>query len=524
MQVFKPSIRSPNAENKMQDPPKRSWIHGLNPSQAEAVAANASAAVLVLAGAGSGKTTVLTRRVAFLMDAAARDAGILALTFTKDAAREMEIRLRKLVPEKTDPVGFPYIGTFHSFALKLIRSEFDGGPNWKRLGFARCPGVIDPAERHAWLSAAKREMGLEEPVELLEEWVSSPDAETDARPSGGAGGKAGPEEPARAELRRRFREHALAIGAVGFDEMVPMAERLLAEHPDLLAQVRGRYGHILVDEFQDTSRDQLRLVKALAGGGRSLFLVGDDDQAIYGFRGADPRNIGAALECFPGMAVIKLETNYRSSSAIVDYANAVFADKPAALRKRLEAGCDRGRAPVRTVVHDSGPEQARWMIGEMERLRREDGLAWSDIAVLFRINALEPYYRSMLERLAGPDAAREAVLSTVHAAKGLEYPAVFFVGLEDGIVPFRRRKDRLEPDRLAEERRIFYVGVTRAQRHLYLCSCRRRMLRGKMVEAPESPFLRMRAASGSAARFPGLRGPLGMLRRIRAWRREKDGS
>jgi hypothetical protein len=167
------------------------------------------------------------------------------------------------------------------------------------------------------------------------------------------------------------------------------------------------------------------------------------------------------------------------------------------------------------------------MIGEMQRLREQEGLLWSQLAVLFRLNALEPYYRSMLARLAGEAAAREVVLSTVHASKGLEYPAVFFAGLEDGILPYRNGKESLSPERLAEERRIFYVGVTRAQRFLYLCSCRRRILRGKTVAAEASPFLKR--GRGWAGRYWFGMGPaLGRdgtffraYNRFRAFRKQK---
>jgi len=145
------------------------------------------------------------------------------------------------------------------------------------------------------------------------------------------------------------------------------------------------------------------------------------------------------------------------------------------------------------------------MIGEMERLRKEEGMAWSEMAILFRINALEPYYRAALERLAGAEAAREVTLATVHAAKGLEYAAVFFVGLEDGILPHRRAGAPLPRERMDEERRIFYVGVTRAQRFLYLCACRRRVLRGKPVDAAPSPFLRRGLSAWPVAMTRALR-------------------
>lgn len=463
------------------------WLAGLNAEQTAAVSADPDCALLILAGAGSGKTTVLTRRAAYFCDPAF--GGVLALTFTKDAALEMETRLRAsgAWERAAEP---PWIGTFHAFAFSLIRR--DG--HWERLGFMRAPRLLEEDALTAWIGSAiesDRAVGIS-PTEgpgTLAAWLGDAFAE-DADGEG-----------ARAAWRARFRRHALSEGLIGFGDMVALALRLLNGHAEVLGACRQRWPRILVDEFQDTSRDQLELVRLLAGGPQRLFLVGDDDQAIYGFRGADPGNLRAALELFPSLRVLKLETNYRSSEPIVAYANSVFRGKPAALRKRLRAGSPRGRAPVRTLLHADGVEQARWMIGEMERLRAREGLAWSDMAVLFRINALEPYYRSALERLAGPEAAREVAFATVHAAKGLEYPAVFFVGLEDGILPHRRAGAPLPRERMDEERRIFYVGVTRAQRFLYLCACRRRILRGKPVEAGPSPFLRRGAAwPGALAR------------------------
>jgi DNA helicase-2/ATP-dependent DNA helicase PcrA len=494
----------------------------LNPQQAAAVNFDhGDGAVLVLAGAGSGKTTVLTRRIARLMLESfpetdeAGPRGILALTFTKDAALEMESRLRKAVGGEMSADRFPRIGTFHAFAFGLIRGGPSDNPNWRRLGFARSPDLCDARQRRAWLVGIRKEIAPDVSMDVLEGWLAHPFEDEEDEGGDGKGevdvGDDDGKGASRSELRARFREHLKETGSLAFDDMVALALRLLRECPDVLADFRSRTAYVLVDEFQDTSRDQLDLVRVLMGQSRNLFLVGDDDQAIYGFRGADPGNIGAALESFPGMRILKLETNYRSTAPIVAYANSVFGEKARHLRKRLVAGREQplrsersdqsdrsgsarrakaGPAPVRKIIHGGGAEQARWMAGEMSRLRNEEGLQWGDIAILYRLNVLEAYYRSLLERLIGPEAAGEVVLSTVHGAKGLEYPAVFFVGLEDGILPYRRRGEPLAADRLAEERRIFYVGVTRAQRFLYLCAARKRVLRGKTVESDVSPFLR----------------------------------
>jgi superfamily I DNA/RNA helicase len=306
---------------------------------------------------------------------------------------------------------------------------------------------------------------------------------------------------------------------IAFDDMVALAIRLLRERPEALEEVRRNIRRVLVDEFQDTSPDQLEFLRLILGGRPSLFLVGDDDQAIYAFRGADPGNIARARELFPGLRILKLETNYRSTPPIVAYANGIFRDKPETLRKTLRAGrpLPPGSAPVpvRTLVHATGAEQGAWMIGEMRRLIREEGLGWKDMAVLYRLNALAPYYRSMLARLAGEEAAGQIVLATVHAAKGLQYPAVFFAGLEDGVLPYRRpgASGTLSPERMAEERRIFYVGVTRAERFLYLCACRSRMARGRLRDQEPSPFLR----DGGTAGRDGVQTGLGRL--LRSWTR-----
>lgn len=513
---------------------------GLNPQQAAAVLLDheSDGPALVLAGAGSGKTTVLARRIArqALLDGGGE--GILALTFTRDAAGEMEERVKGLlgraapvpapggVPDGT-PASFrqPRFGTFHSFAFGLIRATALDVPNWRRLGFRQCPSLLEPAARSAWLAGSGEDMGLEAPPELLEKWAARPfEAAGDAMADRKGGAEGGVDGAAR-ELRNRFRRRLLDAGSVAFDDMVALAIRLLRDHPEALDETRARTRRVLVDEFQDTSPDQLELIRLILGGRPSLFLVGDDDQAIYGFRGADPGNIGRALELFPGLSILKLETNYRSTPPIVEYANAVFSGKPPRLRKVLRAGRPLPEgvrpAPVRVLAHPSGVEQGVWMAGEMRRLIREEGLAWGDMAILYRVNALGDYYRSMLASLAGPEAASRVVLATVHASKGLQYPAVFLVGLEDGVLPYRRKGEDLDPGRMAEERRIFYVGVTRAERHLYLCSCGRRMVRGRMREQRPSPFLREgRGRAGGAGRDragdagAGRGGWLGMGRRM----------
>ena len=439
----KPSIHLQIVECKPTDKEWEGFSQGLNPQQIAAVEFDhETGSVLVLAGAGSGKTTVLARRIARVFAKSIEDhrpneksAGILALTFTKDAALEMELRVQTLLGVNANWQSSLRFGTFHAFSYGLIRGWFNGIPNWKRLGFSKAP--------------------------ILE----------------------------NSEAKER----------ITFDNMVPLAVQLLTNFPDVLADLQTRTEYILVDEFQDTSREQLDLIKLVMGDRRTLFLVGDDDQSIYGFRGANPGNIHKAIESFPGLHILKLETNYRSTPEIVRFANSVIHGKPRALRKRLVSGVQampgKRFAPVCKIGHDQGGDQVVWLASEIVRLHEQEGIAYCDIAILFRLNVLHSYYRSMLEKRIGTEAAHEVVLNTVHGSKGLEYLAVFFVGLEDGILPYHRGDEKLSSERLAEERRIFYVGVTRAKRFLYLCYTRKRILRGKTVMAKKSEFLLSRFIS-----------------------------
>ncbi len=435
---------------------------------------------------------------------------ILALTFTRDAAAEMKTRLLGMIGEEGNPAkpDSPWFGTFHAFALRLIRGEHAGVPNWSRLGYARLPSPPTSERVRAWIISRRAELKIGIGVEKLEEIVNGSDSVIEAEVG---------RDASLSVFHDEYRAFLKAEGFLPFDRMVTEALRLLREFIPVRDTLRREITHVLVDEFQDTSPDQIDLVKEILGEGKNLFLVGDDDQAIYGFRGADPGNIVEAHRRFPGLRILKLEVNYRSSPAIVRYANRVFRDKPAALRKNLQAAPDwtpaaespsaggqsqqkksalgRFRAARKTTAgfvekmeHPDGVTQGRWMALEMRKLK-DQGIDWSEMAILFRINALEDYYRAMVVEGLGSEVAAQIVYSTVHGAKGLEYAAVFFVGLEEGILPYRGKDERIDPARLAEERRIFYVGVTRAKRNLYLCSVRRRVLRGKVVTAKPSRFL-----------------------------------
>ncbi len=437
--------------------------------------------VLVLAGAGSGKTTVLAGRLAYLLDRGVPSESIIALTFTRDAATEMRERVERKCRELGIEGSAPIITTFHALAFGIIGRCDDREENWRRLGFSRKPSLMEETERAALIKSLRASEGS---------WVTAESLDDCLYVSG--------KDDLRTErLREKYLAFVRAECTLAFGDMVPLALTLARENPGWLRWWRERHTHFLVDEFQDTSPDQLELMRQLVGNRANLFMVGDDDQAIYSFRGADSRCLDSVFDFYPDLKVIKLEENYRSTPSIVAYANRIFANKPKALRKilrpcRMGAGSlfRRNRRPS-LMVHASVESQAEWMLGEMRRLQEEHGLAWSDFAVLYRINALEEAYRDNLRSLAGEETGAIRFM-TVHGSKGLQFPVVFFVGLEQGICPYREALGSSDPEKLREERRVFYVGVTRAESRLYLCCCLERKMHGKKRRYRPSMFLRSR--------------------------------
>jgi len=507
-------IRLENIESNRASKVEKTFTQGLNSEQMEAVLFDqAKGPLLVLAGAGAGKTTVLTRRIAWLchkMESEIKKnqdqfethmdpARILALTFTKEAALEMESRLKNFGGAS----AIPWIGTFHAFAFSILREFVLGSSNWHRLGFSKSLTLLNEAARKEWLVQCRRNFFPEWSLDQLQHFLSGP-FEKDENQFQKRGDT---QIESILDLRRKYRVYLLESGQIGFDDMVTLVLRLFTEHKAVLAEYQRRFGFVLVDEFQDTSHDQFEFLRLLMGENQNLFLVGDDDQAIYGFRGADLTNMDKAFEAFPTMNLLKLETNYRSSKPIVKYANEVFRNKPVRFRKQLVAGNKKitEANPVQKIIHANGIDQGKWLIQELVSLTQKHGMAWTEIALLFRIRALEKYYRSLIQNYFGSEVMQKVVFTTVHGAKGLEFPVVFFMGLEDGILPYHRPSEILPPEKMAEERRIFYVGVTRAQRFLYLCALKKRVLHGRELEAKPSPFLRRGFFLSKGKKWCGLK-------------------
>jgi DNA helicase-2/ATP-dependent DNA helicase PcrA len=631
--------------------PARDLLGGLNPVQRDAVT-HPSGPLLVVAGAGSGKTRVLTHRIAHLI----RNEGvspfeILAITFTNKAADEMKSRVAALVGPVAQKM---WVSTFHSACVRILRRDAD------QIGFPRQFTIYDQADAVRLTGYVIRDLGLDTkrfPPRSVHASISAAkndgiDVEVYAQRAGNLF------ERKIADIFREYQDRLLRAGSMDFDDLLGNALRLLREHPAVLQHYQRRFRHILVDEYQDTNKVQNELVLLLAADHRNVCVVGDQDQSIYAFRGADMRNIVEFEDAFPDTTVVLLEQNYRSTQTILDAANAVIANN--ASRKPKELWTDHGIGdPIIRYHADDEVDEASWITREISRLHdtsevesaEGDRLRWGDVAVFYRTNAqsrvLEeqlmradipykvvggtrfydrreikdaiaylravvnpvdevslkrvinepkrgvgdtsigkvdayatahgvsfieglrraedagvsgkalrgieefldllaevedlamgspgPLLTQLLERSGYLDhleaertieaegrlenlaelvgAADEAetvaefleqislvsdvdemdddttsvVLMTLHSAKGLEFPVVFLIGLEDGVFPHLR--SLTEPDQLEEERRLAYVGITRARRRLYLSHAWSRTLFGGTQYNPPSRFL-----------------------------------
>lgn len=336
--------------------------------------------LLVLAGAGSGKTRVLTARIAHLIKSqGVPPQRIFAVTFTNKAAGEMRSRVGALLG--ADPRGL-WIGTFHSLSARLLRREaplLGFGPNFtiydvddsqaliKRLLEQRgvSPKAYPPRALQGIISGAKNRMLL--PEEL--------GAQADS-----------PLVRVAADIFQALAPALKQANAMDFDDLLLHPLALFREHPERLAYWQNRFQHVLVDEFQDTNAAQYLLVKQLARRHGNLCVVGDDDQAIYGWRGADVRHMLAFQNDFPGTTLVKLEQNYRSTQVILDAANGVIAENAARLGKTLFTVL-KGGDPVILLTAADERDEAEWLAAEFARLAADGDIAYEGMAILYRTNA-----------------------------------------------------------------------------------------------------------------------------------------
>jgi DNA helicase-2/ATP-dependent DNA helicase PcrA len=351
----------------------------LNPAQ-EAAVRHPGGPLLVLAGAGSGKTRVLTARIAHLIeDRGVAAERVLAVTFTNKAAGEMRARVGTLLG--ADPRGL-WIGTFHALAARLLRREA------ARLGFGANFTIYNQDDSESFVKRLLEQLGASP--------KANPPRAVHSLISGAKNRMVSPEEfaatadgslaRAAAEVYARLGPALAQANAMDFDDLLLHPLTLFARFPDRLAYWQQRFAHVLVDEFQDTNVAQYRFVKLVASGHRNIAVVGDDDQAIYGWRGADVRHMLAFQTDFPGTTVVKLEQNYRSTQVILDAANAVIAENPQRLGKTLFTR-KPGGDPITLLTASDERDEAQWLAAEYARLAAETDTPYEGMAVLYRTNA-----------------------------------------------------------------------------------------------------------------------------------------
>jgi len=621
-----------------------SRLEGLNPEQFDAVV-HPSGPLLVVAGAGSGKTRVLTHRIAHLIGTrGVHPQHLLAITFTNKAADEMRHRVAELV----GPVALRmWISTFHSACVRILRSHAD------LLGYPRQFSIYDQSDAQRLTGYCIRDLGLDSkrfPNRAVHGAISLWKNELIDAP-GAHAAAVSIFDRKHAEVYEAYQDRLVKAGAMDFDDLLMRTVELFRSHPEVLAASQDRFQHLLVDEYQDTNVAQNELVLLLGSAHRNVCVVGDTDQSIYRFRGADLRNLARFSEAFPDVTTVVLDQNYRSTQTVLDAANAVIANNLGRTPKRLWTDQGQGSPIIRYDAHDEGDE-ATWVARLLAHQHDSEHRRWGEMAVFYRTNAqsrvLEealmrsgaPYrvvggtrfydrreirdalaylrlvvnptdevslkrvlnvprrrigdtsvakldafaarqgidflgalrradeagvggpagrgveqfvelldglgrlfademgpgdlLQQLLERSGYLDELREdpgveaagrldnlaelvgsargftrldefleqvalvadtdeldaddrVILMTLHAAKGLEFPVVVIIGMEEGVFPHQRALT--DPHELEEERRLAYVGITRAREQLVLTSAWSRQLFGTTQYNPPSRFL-----------------------------------
>ncbi|CAN7207957.1 UvrD-helicase domain-containing protein [Rhizobacter sp. LjRoot28] len=367
------------------NPPASSLLQNLNPEQLAAVTLPARPA-LILAGAGSGKTRVLTTRIAWLIQTGQLSpGGVMAVTFTNKAAKEMLTRLGAMLPI---PVRGMWIGTFHGLCNRFLRAH------WKLAALPQGFQILDTADQ---LSAVKRiikAMNLDEErfVPKQVTWFIAGSKEEGLRPKDID--QRDEQTRVLVQIYQAYEDQCQREGVVDFAELMLRTYELMRDNGSLREHYQRRFRHILVDEFQDTNRLQYAWLKMFAGREAAVFAVGDDDQSIYAFRGAQVGNMADFEREFKVQQVIKLERNYRSFGNILDAANELIAHNSRRLGKNLSTEAGPGE-PVRVFEATSDFAEAQWFVEEARQLHR-DGMARSDIALLYRSNAQSRVMESAL--------------------------------------------------------------------------------------------------------------------------------
>ena len=626
-------------------------LEGLNDKQYEAVI-NTDGPCLVIAGAGSGKTKVLTHKIAYLMqEKDIKPWNILAITFTNKAANEMKERVETLVGDDAKDM---WIGTFHSICVKILRRFID------RIGFDHSFVIFDTSDQRTLIKECLKDLKIDDKMftdRIVQFEISNAKNDMKEPEEYEAMVKGDYRREKIASVYNLYQRRLKENNAIDFDDIINYTIKIFKENDDVLDYYTNKFNYILVDEYQDTNKSQFTLIRLLAKAHGNITVVGDNDQGIYSFRGADISNILNFEKDFKGTKIIKLEQNYRCTQNILNAANSVIKNNEVKYKKKLWTENEKGALPT-FHVSDDEYDEGRYIVEEINHLRREEYYKYSDFAILYRMNsqsrAIEeilrrediPYkivgglkfyerkeikdiiaylrlinntsdnlalkriinepkrgigktsldkiqaiseqtgipmyqiikeadqyglsrvysnaqgfieviedliskkdeytitelikhtlketgYTKALEDensieaenrienleefltvavqfeeeeadndlstflegitlssdIDGMDEEEESVtLMTLHSAKGLEFPVVFLVGMEEGIFP--GYKSIGEPKELEEERRLCYVGITRAKNNLYLTCSRQRTMFGSTSCNPVSRFVK----------------------------------
>jgi ATP-dependent DNA helicase Rep len=362
----------------------------LNPAQTEAVN-HVRGPCLVLAGAGSGKTRVITHKIARLIQSGAEPKRLAAITFTNTAAAEMRVRARGLIGARAAEV---LICTFHALGVRILRedgaalglkAQFSILDSDDVLGLLKdCGDTTDNAQARAWQWAISGLKGAGLTAAQALERAASPG------------------ERHLAQIMQRYEERLGAYQSVDFDDLIALPLRLLSKHEEVAAKWQQRLAHVLIDEYQDTNAAQYDLLKRLVGPTGHFTAVGDDDQSIYGWRGATLDNLRRLPSDFPNLKIIKLEQNYRSTAAILEAANSVIGHNPKLFPKRLRSELGAGEA-VRVLACATEQDEAQRAVQRIQALRQTSGKKeWRDFAVLYRANHQARVFEQALRRAQIP--------------------------------------------------------------------------------------------------------------------------
>ena len=356
-------------------------LSSLNPQQRQAVE-TIRGPVLILAGAGTGKTRVITYRIAHMVEKGVAPGNILGVTFTNKAAREMQERVLKLLPKRPAVDGRkpdrPTICTFHSLCVRILREHIE------KLGYKRNFVIYDESEQLAAvkkiLSAISAKGEKTDPGAVL--------AMLSKFKNGGGRATAFDDPSVRAlaeHVAKRYESALHACNAVDFDDLILLTLRLFREQAEALEACRAKYRYVMVDEYQDTNAAQFELVHSLTKEHRNFCVVGDDDQSIYGWRGAEVANLLNLEEHFPEVKIVKLEQNYRSTTTILSAANAIIKNNVRRRGKTLWSGKGAG-GKIQLQTYATDEEEAREVVAQIEFKRLAHRIPWQDCAILFRTN------------------------------------------------------------------------------------------------------------------------------------------